>query len=267
MLVSARHDSWATALRALRARQWWYFALLPAAPPELGLGARLWGALVAALALGYAYGLNAQSDRATDLDAGKNPLVGASSSLLSPLLGAIGVAALGLGALAGPVSLGAVAGSLAASTMYSVGPRWKRLPVAGTLLNAAIFTPLLVVAPGAQPGTTLLLLAIAFVALLLQNQLLHERADLREDERAGARTTARALGERGTRAAVLLLGAAGLALALPLTSSTASATTVAAVLGAVTLLALVDRGEPAARRARHRWLALAGGALLYLVTR
>ena len=65
-----------------RFRQWWYFTLLPLSAWQVG---RPWAAqipsfvaatLSAAACMGYGYGLNAVSDRATDLDPKKNPLVG-----------------------------------------------------------------------------------------------------------------------------------------------------------------------------------------------
>jgi len=105
------------------------------------------------------------------------------------------------------------------------------------------------------------------VALLLQNQLLHERADAEEDARSGARTTGRALGEAGAHASVALLGAGGLWVATRLAYSTATLAAAAAVVGLPTIGALIGRGDAPIRRVRHRKLALAGGAFLFLVTR
>src|SRR5262245_45550703 len=75
-------DRGRVSLLVLRPRQWIHFVVLPLAGGIHGLTltlalARFVLALsVAALLLGYAYGLNAISDRATDVDARKNPLVG-----------------------------------------------------------------------------------------------------------------------------------------------------------------------------------------------
>jgi 4-hydroxybenzoate polyprenyltransferase len=257
VLVSTNTASWPTAWKALRARQWLHFLFLPAASMA-GPLSLLHGIAVAACALAYAYGLNAISDRVTDLDVRKNPLVGATSAQLPALLSLLLLAALGLGALAGATSLEAAAISLLASTVYSVGPRLKRVPLLGTLLNLAMFAPLLLVAPGAAPSPSLRLLGAAFATLLVQNQLLHERADAVEDAAAHARTTGRVLGEGSTHLLVLAVGVAGAALL---------GGVAAAAIGLVTAASLLPCSNAAARRVRHRWLALLAGAILFGVSR
>src|SRR5262245_29649230 len=79
-----REDGWLRATRALRASGWWYFGALPlitlageplsAEPLPRVMGA----AIVAALCLSYAYGLNGITDRNLDLDQSKNSLAGLS---------------------------------------------------------------------------------------------------------------------------------------------------------------------------------------------
>src|SRR5262249_15234378 len=154
---------------------------------------------IAALLLSYAYGLNAISDRATDLDERKNPLLHVTDcrAALTVVLAA-GGAALLLSLLFPPIVRAAAAISLASATVYSTGPRAKRVPVVGTLLNLGIFAPLLWL--GRE--RPLWIEVVAFAVLLLQNQLLHERADAAEDAAAGVHSTASALGERGTLIAI-----------------------------------------------------------------
>jgi len=270
--ASQAPSGWWLALRALRAPHWLHFALLPAATassPSLSQALPLaQGMAVAALALAYAYGLNALADRPTDLDPRKNPL---SAALPLPLplyvlLFSVAATAIALAALAGAVALAALATSLTASTIYSVGPRLKDLPVIGTLSNAAIFAPLLVVAPLPLPAQLGLVTSL-FVALVLQNQLLHERADHDEDVRAGTLTTARMLGPKATRAGVALLGAGGIGVTFLLARSTFEAAAAVAALLVVTTVVLTSTGTAAALRVRHRRWAVLAGAVVFAVTR
>ncbi|PCC74377.1 UbiA family prenyltransferase [Nannocystis exedens] len=201
-------------LRALRARQWAHFVPLPLAGAPLGdmlsgtclIEPVLWGILAGALCLACAYGLNAHADRGTDVP-GKNPLVGAEvgAAAMVPAL-ACGLSAMvAAGHSGGP---GAAAVSLATGALYSAGPRLKRLPGVGTLANVAIFAPLLaLVGTPRTPGFWGM--SLVFTALLLQNQLVHERADAGEDRRAGAYTTAQWLGRAGVAAAGRWLALAG----------------------------------------------------------
>jgi 4-hydroxybenzoate polyprenyltransferase len=256
----------------LRARQWAHFLALPLAgfDPAAGWHRLALGCALAALALGYAYGLNAISDRATDLDPRKNPLVGhpALPRTMAALVIACAAAALALASTSGALVVAAVGVSLTASTTYSVGPRWKAVPAAGTLLNAAIFAPILLFSTviGAPPSGLAAQLA-AFTALLLQNQLLHEEADAAEDAAAGTRSTAIALGPTWIRVVAVGLGIAGAALAALASPSRASAAAALAALLAGTAVAVRDRWPPAHRRVVHRWVAFAGGALLFAATR
>jgi len=257
------------ALRALRAPQWVHFVVLPAATARTlsDLAGAAHGMAVAVLALGYAYGLNALADRPTDLDRRKSPLCGVDApSSLVKILAAMVLLALGLGWLAGPLSLAATLASLAASTLYSVGPRLKDLPILGTLLNAVIFAPLLVVSPtGITPE--LAVVAIVFVALVLQNQLLHERADHDEDARAGTLTTARMLGARATHVGVAALGLVGAATAAWLSRSRLEALVAVLALAVVSVVVLVGQHSAAARRVSHRRWAVLAGAMIFVVTR
>jgi 4-hydroxybenzoate polyprenyltransferase len=267
MLASVSGSSTLLAARALRPRQWRHFLLLPAAPlcVEWRTGAFVYGVGIAALALVYAYGLNSLSDGATDLDARKNPLV--SIAVYPPelplLLFGAGLGALGLSLAAGGTAPWAVGASLSAATLYSIGPRLKALPLIGTLVNAAIFAPLLLVAPDATLSPPVRFLGTAFITLLLQNQLLHERADADEDAAARALTTGRVLGERATRAAVLWIGGLGLALTASSAPSKATGLVAAAALAGVTARALLGPNGAAERRRLHRRCSLCAGAFLF----
>lgn len=262
------------ALASLRARQWAHFVVLPLAAlrssemaaPTLDVALRAArGLALASFALAFAYGLNAISDRATDLDRRKNPLAGRAcpASVTAVVVSTAG-AALALGATAHRATLAAVAISLASSTVYSVGPRLKMIPGVGTLLNVGIFAPLLFVAIGEHPPASLTSLAIAFVALLLQNQLLHERADATEDEAARALTTARALGPTATTAIVFALGVGGV-VACAVSSPSASLGWTAAGTFALATTCTFARGPWTRRRAIHRWVSFVAGAALFVV--
>ncbi len=263
------------ALAVLRVRDWAHLVFLPLASvaPASLRGEGLWrgaaGCTVAACALGYAYGINAISDRATDLDRRKNPLSGLRECPRSALgaVSACFASALALAFALGTLCCLATTVSLFASTVYSVGPRLKALPGVGTLLNACIFAPLLALGTSAALPSGFLLLASCFVSLLLQNQLLHERADADEDAGAGTLTTARAFGHRIQSAIVVALGASGLVGASLWAPSRGSFVVACLVLGACSAWAMGIRdGQVIDRRRVHRWLSFVGGAALYAAT-
>jgi 4-hydroxybenzoate polyprenyltransferase len=261
----------ATALRALRFQQWRHLALLPAA----GIGRDTLGhpsvasvvlgraALAAGLALAFSYGVNAMHDRATDCSAAKNPLAGAArvttdTRVVVWTCAALALIAAGSGGVRRPVAY--VAASLVAGAVYSAGPRLKAYPFLGTVLNVGIFLPLMWLA-GAPICAAL---PITFVALLLQNQLWHEREDLDEDRVAAVRTTASVLGDGGTRVATTAVGAIGAFGAVAMSAArgsygVATASVLACVLGAMAPLF----APPTRRRTVHRTVSIVGGALVY----
>lgn len=271
---------WRLWWRGLRVRDWAHFALLPLASAPLGgldattLTALARGIAVATLVLAYGYLLNGLSDRKLDADATKNPFTHAAPRALETLL----VVALALGALVlsvhgGRVPVLATTTSVIAGWLYSAGPRLKRLPFVGTLLNVACFAPLLLVGVvGGQLPTALPLLLCAFVGLLLENQLLHEAADATEDAAGRVNTTFLALGARGAALLAALVGAlpaVALALALPTPFGVILAATMAVVFVVVVPRALARHGKDARRMSRirlvHRGAGLALGALLFFV--
>ncbi len=244
--------------------------MLPAAgwTPEVEVGAALRLAVAvaaASCALGWAYGLNAIADRATDRSAAKNPLAGLDRVSPAPVAVVVGA---GVVALAAAMALSlhaglAVALSLLAGYAYSYPPRLKALPVLGLLANLVIFAPLLfLAAPDAGFPDGFGTLVVVFVVLLVQNQLVHERADAEEDEAAGDRTTGRLLGRRGTTVAlVAVTGMGGVAVVLAWSLRLGLAALPVMAAGVV-----VSRiGRPDAARRVHRALSLVGGALLWLL--
>jgi 4-hydroxybenzoate polyprenyltransferase len=157
---------------------------------------------------------------------------------------------------------------------YSVGPRLKAVPVAGSLVNAAGFTPILflgMASPALPPGFGYI--ALAFAALLLQNQLIHEASDRVEDESSGIRTSWLTLGPGWTALFAGFAGAAAVAAAAAVLPQLRHAVTV--VMGAafgVTFPALLAaRGGIVSYAARlrvlHRWCAVGAGAVLYAAWR
>jgi 4-hydroxybenzoate polyprenyltransferase len=264
----ARPVAWAV----LRAPQWLHFLALPLAAFDQGsrssaaIASVVRGVVLAALALSYAYGLNAISDRRSDLDAAKNPLRGMEvvPQRVVLVVAGTGMAALLLALLAGRPVLYAVSASLAASTVYSVGPRLKVLPGIGTLLNVAIFAPILLfgVQPSRPAPAGLGLLLVTFAVLVLENQLLHERADAAEDAGASVRTTARALGEQATVRLVLGLGVLG-ASSVALFEGSQAERLCAALVCLLGCAPAWLRAPWVRRRRVHRWLALGGGAVLF----
>jgi 4-hydroxybenzoate polyprenyltransferase len=257
-------------LRAVRARDWAHFALLPLAAYEPargweGVAAIARGVAIACFVLAYGYLLNAIADRRTDRP-GKNPL--AAGEVLDARAGVLCLvaAAVGASALGPPVVRLATAVCLVSGAAYSIGPRIKRIPVLGTVSNASSFAPLLWVGSvGDQILPWMPAVTLAFVCLLLQNQLLHEAADQTEDCAARVQTTVLWLGKG--RAALLagLFGAGLIAVALR-AAGPAGAVLLAVVFVASFPLLLALHGRDASKmawaRRVHRVCALVTGAVL-----
>ncbi len=263
-------------LRLYRVRQWLHILPLPLAtfdasvPLATALLAAARGMANLFMILAFGFLVNAISDRYVDRDARKNPLVLPGREGYKASLIALPVLSLALAAFSPwPVQL-ATACCLAVGCLYSVGPRLKTIPVVGTLANAAWYVPMLFLgmAQSALPlgfGT----IAIAFTALLLQNQLIHESGDRHEDEASGIHTTWLAFGPRWT---ALFAACAG-AVAIVTTAATLGAFRypVGAVFVVIFPLLLAWDGLTAERAARlrvvHRWCAVLFGASLYVAWR
>jgi len=262
--------------RTLRASQWPHFLVIPALPlhgllvahPAETVLRGAAGACVAALCLGFAYGVNAIADREADASDHKNPLAGRDQVPSSAWAAAVGsgVAAVGIAMLISRwLSPLAAALSLLASAAYSLGPRLKRWPVIGTLTNWGIFIPLALLERVPYDANTGLLLA-TFATLLTQSQLVHETGDLAEDRRSGVRSTAVVLGPAGAMRAAGALGgivALGIVCFSGVNRESLVAAVTVAACGAWLARAPVD--DAASARRQHRWLAFALGGALYLL--
>jgi 4-hydroxybenzoate polyprenyltransferase len=268
-------------LRLYRAPQWLHMLPVPLAtfdssvPLATALLAAGRGVANAFAILAFGFLLNAVSDLHVDRDARKNPLLLPGHGGYKTSLIVLPAVSLALAAFSPwPVQL-ATAWCLTLGCVYSIGPRLKAIPVVGTVTDAAGFTPILFLGMAGSslpPGFGTV--AIAFAALLLQNQLIHEAGDRVEDEASGIRTTWLALGPRWT---ALLTAAAG-ALATGATASTVAPfgySAVSAVVGAALVVAfpllLAWQGLSADGAARlrvvHRWCAVLVGAMLYVAWR
>lgn len=258
---------------AVRARQWWHFLGLPLATLERGhLAAEsVWrvpaAVGVAGCCLAVAYAINAVCERFTDRCPGKNPLVVRPELAAAVGRRVVGVAAVGLG-LAGWLGAWALAGAAAsmfAGLLYSASAWGKRVPVVGLVGNTLIFAPLMVLmhAGGALPRAVVVELGL-FVVLLAQNQLLHELADVEEDAAAGAWTTGRWLGARGTMRVVVGLGVLGVL------GAGLAGTAAAQVVGVMCVVAATCVGwamRPVIGRRWHRWCAVIGGGAVFVLQR
>lgn len=210
-------------LRLIRLRDWAHFALLPMAAvrPDVALAERGWSlARGLALAFGvcsFAFLVNGVHDRGVDRTPQKNPFLEVPKDAMHTYerqLFWLVVTILILGATGPWAVLAAAAAATAIGWAYSAGPRLKRFPVVGTLANIGIFAPLLFLAANDVADCRHILSFLPpFVALLVQNQLLHEAADADDDRRGGVRTTFIAVG-RGAAAAVVALAGIGV-LAVP----------------------------------------------------
>jgi len=265
------------AWKTLRVRQWWHFLALPAVPLYAGVVENPWlafrafvpGAAVVFLCLGYAYGLNAVTDRFADHSSRKNPLAGTDAVPAAVRAAVIGSAfvALALAAVLGWIPLATTAICVVTSTVYSAGPRLKRFPVVSSLLNLGIFVPLMFVARIDLAGLeSLPALAVTMGILLLQNQLIHEVGDREEDAGDGVRTTAVALGVRATRWMAAVAGIVGAALVgttgRPCPVALAAALS---ILASAAFAVAAPEGRAALFRHWHRRAFLASSAVVYLL--
>lgn len=265
--------------KLIRARHFRHFLALPLATFDLA-HPTLRGALAAGrgigaafCALAFAYLANTVADRDMDRDPDKNPLArgprDAERRFALPLA-ILAAGALALAATGPTLAVAAAACSVAAGWAYSLGPRLKAKPVIGTLMNALIFAPLLLLGlDRPAPPPRFAAVTAAFIALLIQNQLLHEAADAVEDREGGVRTTFLVVGGAG---ASILAAACGAAVAW-ITAGAVTARGLPLWLLAVVAphllvfpAALAVAGHSPARMARarlaQRWAAVAAGALL-----
>lgn len=197
-------------LARVRARDWFHFLVLPAAAlalPDASGIALARGVFVTACVLAFGYLVNGVGDRAMDSDPRKNALGGADPWSFALPLATLAALALVVAGLGSRVALACTSIALVSGVTYSVGPRLKRVPVVGTLMNVTHFTPLLFVGlDAAQPASGLCAIAVTFAGLLVANQLLHEAADADDDRAGRVRTTYLVLGPALTAMLISLCG-------------------------------------------------------------
>jgi 4-hydroxybenzoate polyprenyltransferase len=270
-----RISAWRRAVRALRAPDWWYFAVLPLtglvgdAPGDETAAVRVpCGVLVAAFCLAYAYGLNGITDRGMDRDETKNALAGLAGVPREAvvLVAACALVAVSIAAALAPVALLGAGVSLVAGTFYSANVRLKRFPVVGTLVNVLIFAPLPLLAATHRPSLRMQLLTYCFWVLITQNQILHEIADSREDAGGGVRTTGVVAGAAGLRVIAVMLGPLAI---LPLwwlpTSPVALCVAALGLCAGAILVAAGDSQRAGQLRVTHRWISLGVGVVLFVL--
>jgi 4-hydroxybenzoate polyprenyltransferase len=277
--AAVRPEGW---LELVRFRQWAHFLVLPLAGVELeqpslrGGLALARGVLIAAFVLAFGYLANALGDREMDRDPAKNPLVHRREDdrRLALYILSLACAALALAATGPPVVAAAAACCIFSGWAYSLGPRLKAKPFLGTLMNAGNFAPLLLMGVASVVPDRIGSILPTFVALLLQNQLLHEAADAPEDRGGGVCTTLLAVGPRG---AALLAAACGfvvvwVAMGVVTQRGWPIALALVMLVYVVVFPALLARdGRSPERMARwrvaHRWAAAATGALILVLDR
>lgn len=269
-------------LELIRFRHFRHFLVLPLASADVAhpslRGALSLGRGVAAgfFLLAFGYLANTVGDRDMDLDPAKNPLAARApidDRRIEVLLAILAISTLLLAGTGPLLVVAAAACGLISGWAYSLGPRLKTRPVIGTLLNATNFAPLLLLGMDrSSPPARLTFLVPAFVALLLQNQLLHEAADAAEDRGGGVRTTFLAIGASGAAVLAALCGAALLWITLRLLTERAlplafALHTAPHLLVFPALLAVAGRSPAcmAGARVAQRWAAAASGALLVLL--
>lgn len=267
-------------MEALRPSQWLHFTVLPLAcfdrslPLAESLPALARGVVVAATVLGWGYLLNAISDRNLDHSATKNPFVRAHrpSLLHYALAVTMPCLALALAASASSLVLWAALISIVSGTMYSVGPRLKGYPIICTVLNVGCFAPLMLLGlDGNDVSPAQWALVATFSALLLQNQLLHEAADAKEDRDGGLLTTFALLGPRGVALATAAMGVGVMATSWILAEqATASPWLTAHAIPYVLVFPWLlwryrsDDARVAELRSHHRLASAVSGVLLFV---
>jgi 4-hydroxybenzoate polyprenyltransferase len=264
----------------VRLRHWAHFLLLPLATfdpapglAEAGLAAAR-GIVIAFAILAFGYLINQVSDRGMDLDPRKNPFVADDSQQWLSLAVLLAVALLLATQSPWPAQL-ATLSCLVFGYVYSMGPRIKSTPILGSLANFGNLGPLLFVGmatPALPPRFGALVLA--FAAILLQNQLIHEAGDAVEDRGGGVRTTWLSFGPTWTSAMAAGLGVVATLATARLVhpgAAAALASLSAALFGASFPLLLARRGSDWRKATRlriaHRWCAATFGALLFAAWR
>ena len=268
-------------LRLYRVRDWIHMLPVPLATFDLyAPRGRAWlaagrGVASAFVILAFGFLLNSVSDRQVDRDGRKNPLIIAGAAGYQYSLAVLLVLSLVLAAVSPVPARLAIVTCLALGVVYSIGPRLKSVPVAGSLTNAAGFTLMLFF--GMSSATLPVgfgYVALVYATLLLQNQLMHEAGDQLEDRASGIRTTWLTLGPRWTAlmAAFAGLGATIAAAHIVPRAAVVPVVAIASMIFVVAFPLLLSwprlkTREAARLRVIQRWWAVVFGAALYAAWR
>jgi len=268
-------------LRLYRVRDWIHMLPVPLATFDLyAPRGRAWlaagrGVASAFVILAFGFLLNSVSDRQVDRDGRKNPLIIAGAAGYQYSLAVLLVLSLALAAVSPVPARLAIVSCLVLGVVYSVGPRLKSVPVAGSLTNAAGFTLMLFFGmSSATLPAGFGYVALVYATLLLQNQLMHEAGDQLEDRASGIRTTWLTLGPRWTAlmAAFAGLGATIAAAHIVPRAAVVPVVAIASMIFVVAFPLLLSwprlkTREAARLRVIQRWWAVVFGAALYAAWR
>ncbi|TMB50410.1 MAG: hypothetical protein E6J56_21825 [Deltaproteobacteria bacterium] len=233
------------------------------------------GVASAFVILAFGFLLNSVSDRQVDRDGRKNPLIIAGAAGYQYSLAVLLVLSLALAAVSPVPARLAILSCLVLGVVYSIGPRLKSVPVAGSLTNAAGFTLMLFFGmSSATLPAGFGYVALVYATLLLQNQLMHEAGDQFEDRASGIRTTWLTLGPRWTAlmAAFAGLGATIAAAHIVPRAAVVPVVAIASMIFVVAFPLLLSwprlkTREAARLRVIQRWWAVVFGAALYAAWR
>ncbi len=233
------------------------------------------GVASAFVILAFGFLLNSVSDRQVDRDGRKNPLIIAGAAGYQYSLAVLLVLSLALAAVSPVPARLAILSCLVLGVVYSIGPRLKSVPVAGSLTNAAGFTLMLFFGmSSATLPAGFGYVALVYATLLLQNQLMHEAGDQLEDRASGIRTTWLTLGPRWTSlmAAFAGLGATIAAAHIVPRAAVVPVVAIASMIFVVAFPLLLSwprlkTREAARLRVIQRWWAVVFGAALYAAWR
>ena len=268
-------------LRLYRVRDWIHILPVPLASFDLyAPRGSAWlaagrGVASAFVILAFGFLLNSVSDRQVDRDGRKNPLIIAGAAGYQYSLAVLLVLSLALAAVSPVPARLAIVSCLVLGVVYSVGPRLKSVPVAGSLTNAAGYTLMLFFGmSSATLPAGFGYVALVYATLLLQNQLMHEAGDQFEDRASGIRTTWLTLGPRWTAlmSAFAGLGATIAAVHIVPRAAVVPVVTIASMIFVVAFPLLLSwprlKAREAARlRVMQRWCAVVLGAGLYAAWR
>lgn len=198
-------------IKLLRFRDWVHFlplALLPIQRSSFDPLLLLAALGAAACGLAFAFGFNLYHDDQLGHESGEYMAerFGLTHRVACGAIWASAAAAAMLAFLVGLLAFGAMIIVLVASYLYSGGPRLKRFPLVGTLLNVPIFVPLGLLTKSLQVDHDVVALLVAVTGFVVQVQLIHEICHAAADRRTNILTTALLIGPRAAKNTALITG-------------------------------------------------------------